>query len=60
MPATLQRRRTWILSRYLTEHARREAYALLTPPRVRFTVDDDLAVGEFGIATRVAQLLTED
>lgn len=43
------------LQEYLTEHARREAYALLTPPRVRFTVDDDLAIGEFGIATRVAQ-----
>jgi hypothetical protein len=43
------------LQEYLTEHARREAYALLTPPRVRFAVDDDLAVGEFGIATRVAQ-----
>ncbi len=43
------------LQEYLTEHARREAYALLTPPRVLFEVDDDLAVGEFGIATRVAQ-----
>jgi hypothetical protein len=43
------------LQEYLTEHARREGYALLTPPRVRFAVDDDLAVGEFGIATRVAQ-----
>jgi len=43
------------LQEYLTEHARRESYALLTPPRVRFAVDDDLAVGEFGIATRVAQ-----
>ena len=43
------------LQEYLTEHARREAYALLTPPRVEFAVDDDLAVGEFGIATRVAQ-----
>ena len=43
------------LQEYLTEHARREAYALLTPPRVKFAVDDDLAVGEFGIATRVAQ-----
>ena len=30
-------------------------YALLTPPRCRFATDDDLAVGEFGIATRVAQ-----
>ena len=43
------------LQEYLTEHARRESYALLTPPRVRFLVDEDLAVGEFGIATRVAQ-----
>ncbi len=43
------------LQEYLTEHARREAYALLTPPRVRFATDNDLAVGEFGIATRVAQ-----
>ncbi len=43
------------LQEYLTEHARREAYALLTPPRVKFAIDDDLAVGEFGIATRVAQ-----
>lgn len=43
------------LQEYLTEHARREAYALLTPPRVKFATDDDLAVGEFGIATRVAQ-----
>ena len=41
------------LQEYLTEHARREAYALLTPPRVKFAVDDDLAVGEFGIATRL-------
>jgi hypothetical protein len=43
------------LQEYLTEHARREAYALLTPPRVLFATDDDLAVGEFGIATRVVQ-----
>jgi len=43
------------LQEYLTEHARREGYALLTPPRVKFLADDDLAVGEFGIATRVAQ-----
>ncbi len=43
------------LQEYLTEHARREGYALLTPPRVKFAADPDLAVGEFGIATRVAQ-----
>lgn len=42
------------LADYLAEHARRESYALLTPPRVLLTTDDDLAVGEFGIATRMA------
>src|SRR5947208_6677575 len=40
------------LQEYLAEHARRESYALLTPPRVLLRTDDDLAVGEFGIATR--------
>jgi hypothetical protein len=43
------------LQEYLLEHARREGYALLTPPRVLIETDDDLAMGEFGIATRVAQ-----
>jgi hypothetical protein len=43
------------LEQYLSEHARREQYALMTPPRVIFQTDEDLAVGEFGIATRVAQ-----
>jgi hypothetical protein len=41
------------LQEYLAEHARRERYALLTEPRVLVTTDDDLAVGEFGIATRL-------
>jgi hypothetical protein len=41
------------LQEYLAEHARREGYSLLTPPRVLVTVDDDLAVGEFGIGTRL-------
>jgi Protein of unknown function (DUF3662)/FHA domain len=41
------------LQEYLAEHARREEYALLTPPRVLITDDGDLAVGEFGIATRM-------
>ena len=43
------------LQEYLIEHAKRESYALLTPPRVTITTDADLAIGEFGIATRVAQ-----
>ncbi len=41
------------LQEYLAEHARREKYALLDTPRVLVESDDDLAVGEFGIATRL-------
>jgi Protein of unknown function (DUF3662)/FHA domain len=43
------------LSDYLSEHARREGYALLSTPRVLVEEDEDLQVGEFGIATRMAQ-----
>ena len=43
------------LQQYLAEHARREEYALLSSPRVVFNTDEDLAVGEFGIATRMVQ-----
>ncbi len=43
------------LADYLTEHARRERYVLLTTPRVKLETDDDLAVGEFGIATRLVR-----
>jgi hypothetical protein len=43
------------LQDYLAEHARRESYVLLTAPIVLMETDDDLAVGEFGIATRVTQ-----
>jgi hypothetical protein len=43
------------LGDYLSEHARREGYALLSTPRVTLEEDDDLTVGEFGIATRMVQ-----
>ncbi|HEX2506386.1 MAG TPA: DUF3662 and FHA domain-containing protein [Gaiellaceae bacterium] len=43
------------LSDYLSEHARREGYALLSTPKVTLHEDEDLAVGEFGIATRTVQ-----
>jgi hypothetical protein len=43
------------LQTYLAEHARREGYALLTAPRVLVETDEDLDVGEFGIATRLVQ-----
>jgi hypothetical protein len=41
------------LQEYLSEHARREDYALLSQPRVLMETDADLDVGEFGIATRM-------
>jgi FHA domain-containing protein len=41
------------LQEYLSDHARREDYALLSPPRVGMETDADLDVGEFGIATRM-------
>jgi len=43
------------LAEYLTEHARRESYALMTPPVVKLETDDDLGLGTFGIATRMVQ-----
>jgi len=43
------------LQQYLAEHARREQYALLSPPQVILETDEDLDVGEFGIATRMVQ-----
>jgi hypothetical protein len=43
------------LADYLKEHARREKYALMTPPVVKLETDDDLGLGVFGIATRLVQ-----
>ena len=43
------------LGDHLSEHARREGYALLSTPRVMLEEDEDLEVGEFGIATRMVQ-----
>ena len=43
------------LADYLGEHARREGYSVLSAPRVRLEQDSDLAIGEFGIATRIVQ-----
>jgi hypothetical protein len=43
------------LADYLSEHARREGYALLSTPAVLIDEDEDLNVGEFGIATRMVQ-----
>jgi hypothetical protein len=43
------------LADYLSEHARREGYSLLSPPKVQLEQDVDLEMGEFGIATRMVQ-----
>jgi hypothetical protein len=43
------------LQEYLAENARRERYELLSSPEVKFETDDDLEMGEFGIATRMVQ-----
>jgi hypothetical protein len=43
------------LQDYLAENARREKYVMLSPPKVLMETDEDLEVGEFGIATRMAQ-----
>lgn len=40
------------LSNYVTAFARREGWTLVAPPRIELHHDDDLRVGEFGIATR--------
>ncbi|HEX9415946.1 MAG TPA: DUF3662 and FHA domain-containing protein [Gaiellaceae bacterium] len=43
------------LQDYLGQHARREEYELLSSPTVLMETDADLALGEFGIATRMVQ-----
>ena len=43
------------LQQYLAENARRERYELLSDPMVAFETDEDLEMGEFGIATRMVQ-----
>jgi FhaA, N-terminal domain/FHA domain len=43
------------LQEYLGEHAQRERYALPSAPLVRIETDDELEIGEFGIATKMAR-----
>ena len=40
------------LSNYVTAFAGREGWTLVAPPRIELYKDEDLRVGEFGIATR--------
>ncbi len=48
------------LEDYLAEHARRERYVLVSQPRVSLDSDDDLDMGMFGIATRLARVPVEE
>jgi FhaA, N-terminal domain/FHA domain len=43
------------LQEYLGEHSRRESYSLMSSPKVLIETDEDLEIGEFGIATRMVQ-----
>ena len=43
------------LGAYLLEHARRERYALVSRPAITFETDERLALGEFGIQTRLTR-----
>jgi len=43
------------LQEYVAEHARREGYVMLSDASVLLRTDADLAVGEFGISTRMVQ-----
>src|SRR4051794_39743550 len=43
------------LSGYLLEHARRERLAMVSRPQIEFRTDDRLALGEFGIQTRMVR-----
>jgi hypothetical protein len=43
------------LQEYLGEHAQRERYALPSAPLVRLETDDDLEIGVFGIAAKMAR-----
>ncbi len=41
------------LIQYATTHAESKSYHLMTPPRVRFTTEDSLRFGEFGVTARL-------
>jgi hypothetical protein len=43
------------LCAYLLEHARREDLILASPPTITFHTDEELALGEFGIQTRLVR-----
>jgi hypothetical protein len=47
------------LSNYVTAFARREGWTLVAPPRIELHEDEDLRVGEFGIATRTVSAPVE-
>jgi len=47
------------LASYLVAYANRESWTLVSPPLIKLQADDDLALGEFGIATSMAAPVAE-
>jgi hypothetical protein len=43
------------LATYLGQHAKAEGFSMVAEPEVHFETDEDLRVGEFGIACRMAE-----
>lgn len=41
------------LIQYASTHAENKGYHLMTPPRIRFTTEDSLRFGEFGVTARL-------
>jgi hypothetical protein len=41
------------LIQYATTHAQNKGYHLMTPPKVRFTTEDSLRFGEFGVTAKL-------
>lgn len=41
------------LIQYASTHAENKGYHLMTPPKIRFTVEDSLRFGEFGVTARL-------
>ncbi len=48
------------LASYLVAYANRESWTLVAPPRIALHADDDLALGEFGIATQMSAQATPE
>ncbi|HLL41179.1 MAG TPA: DUF3662 domain-containing protein, partial [Rubrobacteraceae bacterium] len=41
------------LIQYVSSHAQSNSYHMMTPPRIRFTTEDSLRFGEFGVTAKL-------